>query len=110
MLPRAYITGSKTSLCLLQDAVEGAEGSLGATQLQAMLEDFLAAVKASLENGTLQAAEAVPAHVAALREQRALLATLHSEQDVLQKRLERFEQVRSHFPHVCVRLLKDSSQ
>ena len=90
--------------------MEGAEGSLGATQLQAMLDDFLAAVKASLENGTLQAAKAVPAHVAALREQRALLAILHSEQDVLQKRLEGFEQVRSHFPLVCVRLLMDGSQ
>ena len=41
--------------------------------------------------------------------QRALLAALHSEQDVLQKRLERFEQVCSHFPHVCVRQLMDSS-
>ena len=92
------MVGLKVSLCLLQDAVEGAEGSLGATQLQAMLEDFFAAVKASLENGTLQAAEAVPAHVASLRKQRALLATLHSEQDVLQKRLERFEQVRSPLP------------
>jgi hypothetical protein len=77
----------------MQDAVKGAEGSLGATQLQAILEDFLAAVEASLENGTLQAAKAVPAHIAALHEQRALLATLRSEQDVLQKRLERFEQV-----------------
>ncbi len=71
----------------------GAEGVSGAEQLQDMLAAFLSAVEASLEDGTLQAADAAPTSNAALEEQRALLAQLHSEEDVLQSRLQAFEQV-----------------
>lgn len=79
----------------MQDAVADAEGLSGAAQQQAMLEVFLTDVAASLENGTLQAAEAVPADVAAAQERQSLLKQLLSEQEVLQSRLQRFERVHS---------------
>ena len=81
------------SLPAMQGVVAGAEGVSGAEQLQDMLAAFLSAVEASLEDGTLQAADAVPTSNAALEEQRVLLAQLQSEQDVLQSRLQAFEQV-----------------
>ena len=58
-----------------------------------MLAAFLCTVEASLEDGTLQAADAAPSSNAALEDQRVLLAQLQSEQDVLQLRLQAFEQV-----------------
>ena len=80
----------------MQDVVAGAEELAGAEQLQDMLAAFLSAVEASLEDGTLQAADAAPTSNAALEEQRVLLAQLQSEQDVLQSRLQAFEQVEFH--------------
>ncbi|CAL5228966.1 g12199 [Coccomyxa viridis] len=76
----------------IEDVVAGAEELSGAEQLQDMLAAFLSAVEASLEDGTLQAADAAPTSNAALEEQRVLLAQLQSEQDVLQSRLQAFEQ------------------
>ena len=61
-----------------------------------MLEEFLVDVEASLANGTLQAVEACPAGNLELQEQKALLADLSLERNVLLSRLERFEQVRAH--------------
>lgn len=74
----------------------GAEGVSGAQQLQDMLVAFLSAMEASLEDGTLQAAEASPTSNAALQEQRVLLAQLQSEKDLLQSRLQSFEQADLH--------------
>ncbi len=85
--------------CPMQDAVADAEGKPGARQLQEMLAAFLTNVEASLENGTLQAAEAVPASVAALQERKSLLVQLQSEQSLLQLRLQCFEQVHLHDTH-----------
>ena len=76
-----------------QDVVAGAEGAPGAQELQNMLAAFLAAVEASLDDGTLQAADASPTSGASLHEQKVLLAQLQSEKDLLQSRLQCFEQV-----------------
>ena len=79
----------------LQDAVTTADGQPGVQQLQAMLEEFLVDVEASLANGTLQALEAGPAGSLEMQEQQALLAHLRLERDVLLSRLVRFEQVQA---------------
>ena len=79
----------------MQDAVAAAVGQPGVQQLQAMLEEFLVDVEASLANGTLQAVEACPAGNLDMQEQQALLAHLRLERDVLLSRLERFEQVQA---------------
>ena len=76
----------------------GAEGVTGAQELQVMLAAFLSAVEASLEDGTLQAADASPTSNAALHEQRVLLAQLQSERDLLHSRLQCFEQVKPILP------------
>ncbi|CAK0785004.1 hypothetical protein CVIRNUC_008209 [Coccomyxa viridis] len=76
----------------VQDAVAAAVGQPGVQQLQAMLQEFLVDVEASLANGTLQAVEACPAGNLDMQEQKALLAHLRLERDVLLSRLERFEQ------------------
>ena len=85
----------------MQDVVAGAEGVSGAQQLQDMLATFLSAVETSLEDGTLQAADASPTDDAALQEQRVLLAQLQSEQHLLHSRLRYFEQVEPLLPISC---------
>ena len=79
----------------MQDAVAAAVGQPGVQQLQAMLQEFLVDVEASLANGTLQAVEACPAGNLDMQEQKALLAHLRLERDVLLSRLERFKQVQA---------------